>query len=172
MDGLAAAWILVELAHDVRFASHRIACVKLHDGAVGGDLHECVESGFAVERLEVGVVVVVACAHAVLCESVGGDVQLASALRPFRVRLGADAGDDDILVADGLVEFDRLLNLVRLDAVPRRVPSAADKARLLQKGCVEIARELRRASELDSLVAHLLERLHRGERICSELIAD
>ena len=75
MDGLAAARIFVESAHDVAAAGEAIACVELHDDAFVRIAHEDVPRRLVVNSGEFGSVVVIACAHAVEGELVGDFVE-------------------------------------------------------------------------------------------------
>ena len=132
MDGLAAARILVERAHDVATAGETVACIELHDDAFVRIAHEDIPRRLAVNGGEFGGVVVVASAHAVEGELVGDLVELLGGGEPFVGGLGGNAGDHDVGVADGLVQLDGCVDFVILHAVPRGVPSAADKACFLQ----------------------------------------
>ena len=75
-------------------------------------------------------------------------------------QLFGDAGDDELVVAEGMVEGDGLGQRVVLHQVERYMPAGADEAKLVEFGFQGGGGMLGRAGELDAAVAHLR---HRGQ---------
>ena len=108
--------------------------------------------------------VVIAGAHSFGGEAGGEAVGKVGQLQPIVAALAqffGDAGDNQLVVAQRMVEGDGGVQLVILHQVEGHMPAATGEAELVQFGFQCGGGVLRRAGELDGAVAHPR---HRGQR--------
>ena len=142
---------------------------------LAGVAKEDVPVGLAIDLLEVAAVGVIADPHAVGFELLGKLGEFLGELDPLflgGVGVGIQPRHDDVLVADGAVELDGLVELVGLEGVVLRVRAAADQAVVVEHladigGLVVVV-----AGELDALVAHVRHGLEHAGQVLFGVLAD
>ena len=164
MDGHGAAGVAADDVDGVGAAEYGIAGIELHDDGLVGVAEEGIPRCFAVERSELVEVVVIAGAHSCGGEAGSEAVGEFGELEPVVAALAqlfGDAGDDEFVVAQGMVEGDGGVQRVVLHQVEGHMPAGAGEAKFFQFRFQFGGGMLGRACELDAVVAHLR---HGGQR--------
>ena len=167
------------VAPDERLGRHAlhlrsVAGVELQDDVLRGLIGEAVPPVLAVDATKVRRVVVVPDAHLVRLQPFGHRVDLVGGLLQQvgrSVDLRGQGADDQIPVADGLVELHAGRELAAL-----QLGEAMVKAARLQVGGIQVglplgSRPAERVFELDRLIAQRAERLQRPRDVLGQLQA-
>src|SRR5260370_2306166 len=171
MNGPDAAWISLQHLDRVRSRVSAIAGVELHDYFGLRIPEENVPGSLPIELFKVMRVGVIPHRHALRLDVVSQLVEEPGFIKPFLLRGGAHRWHDEKLVADGLVEFNGLLQFVFQHRLVRLMRAAGYDSVFIEHLSQLFGAAPPVTRELNALVADLRYRGQRPRQIFSALVA-
>ena len=179
VDSNGTTGIILEDLDWIAAAHQCITIVELHDHRGMGVAEKGIPRRLAggrtvIQRRELDVVVVIAGDHAVWRKFVGQFVKKVGQFEPVGVGLTqfrGNAGDDDFVIAQGLVKRNRRGQLVFAYQRQRGVPATANQPGRIENGLQFFGTVIRHPGKLNASVAHLGDGVERAACISFQFIA-
>lgn len=153
MDRGGPSGVFVKHRDRVGAAFVAVAGVQLHDHFFAGVAEEQVPGSDAVKLVEIVRVGVVADHHALALDLRRDVVELFGFVEPLLAGLALHPGDDEVLVADGLIELNGFLEFGGEDGLVGGVGAAADELVVIEQFADGFGGMAVVAGELDAFIA-------------------
>ena len=168
------ARFLFQIHDGIATFSDSITGVELNDNLLLSSIEERVPRHLAIDGFEFDVMVVIADAHPVRLHFVGQFVEDVGSFLPTLPRFYVFAGQarhDEKLIAESVIEFDRLRQVIPEQCVESDVRAATFEADIIEQLAQRSGIASVVTSELDGFVTHLPHGRHGADQIFRAFVA-